>query len=51
MCGFEARILPKCRASMEEMSQKDGVWNLQNEITKERTAQAFLRVDDTSLQK
>lgn len=25
---------------------KDGVWNLQNEQTKERTAIAFLRVDD-----
>lgn len=25
---------------------KDGVWNLQNEQTKERTAVAFLRVDD-----
>jgi pre-mRNA-processing factor 8 len=29
--------------------QRDGVWNLQNESTKERTAQAFLRVDDESL--
>ena len=25
---------------------KDGVWNLQNEQTKERIAMAFLRVDD-----
>lgn len=25
---------------------RDGVWNLQNEQTKERTAVAFLRVDD-----
>lgn len=28
---------------------KDGVWNLQNEQTKERTAMAFLRVDDEQL--
>jgi pre-mRNA-processing factor 8 len=49
MCGFEIRILPKIRASNEELSHRDGVWNLQNETTKERTAQAFLRVDDTNL--
>ena len=30
-------------------AQKDGVWNLQNEQTNERTAQAFLRVDDEAL--
>ncbi len=30
---------------------KDGVWNLQNENSKERTAQAFLRVDDDALKK
>ena len=28
MCGFEVRILPKCRTSFEEFSQKDGVWKL-----------------------
>ena len=49
MCGFEIRILPKIRASNEELSHRDGVWNLQNETTKERTAQAFLRVDDENL--
>jgi len=27
------------------------VWNLQNEVTKERTAQCFLRVDEESLQR
>ncbi|CAN0481176.1 unnamed protein product, partial [Ectocarpus sp. 8 AP-2014] len=27
----------------------DGVWKLQNDSTKEMTAQAFLRVDDTSI--
>jgi pre-mRNA-processing factor 8 len=38
MCGFEVRILPKARTTMEEFSQKDGVWKLQNESTKEITA-------------
>jgi len=51
MAGFEVRILPKIRTFNEEFSNKDGVWNLQNERTKERTAQAFLRVDDASLRK
>ncbi|KAK8914653.1 hypothetical protein KSP39_PZI024034 [Platanthera zijinensis] len=47
MCGFEVRILPKIRMTLEAFSNtKDGVWNLQNEQTKERTAVAFLRVDD-----
>ncbi|KAF6025681.1 PRPF8 [Bugula neritina] len=49
MSGFECRILPKCRCPNEEFTHKDGVWNLQNEVTKERTAQCFLRVDDESL--
>jgi len=49
MCGFEVRILPKIRTINEEFQHKDGVWNLQNEQTKERTAQAFLRVDEDSL--
>ncbi|GJY32194.1 pre-mRNA-processing-splicing factor 8A [Tanacetum coccineum] len=47
MCGFEVRILPKVRMTHEAFSNtRDGVWNLQNEQTKERTAVAFLRVDD-----
>lgn len=47
MCGFEVRILPKIRTmSGEQFSLKDTVWNLTNEKTKERTAQAFLRVSD-----
>ncbi|KAF0901586.1 hypothetical protein E2562_003557 [Oryza meyeriana var. granulata] len=47
MCGFEVRILPKIRMTQEAFSNtNDGVWNLQNEQTKERTAIAFLRVDD-----
>jgi len=51
MCGFEVRILPKIRAANEEFTNKDGVWNLQNERTKEVTAQAFLRVDEESMRK
>lgn len=51
MSGFECRILPKCRTTNQEFLHKDGVWNLQNEITKERTAQCFLRVDDDSMNK
>ncbi|GKA10737.1 pre-mRNA-processing-splicing factor 8A, partial [Tanacetum coccineum] len=47
MCGFEVRILPKIRMTQEAFSnKKDGVWNLQNEQTKEHTTVAFLRVDD-----
>ena len=63
MCGFEVRILPKCRmgevgagiggvgdgGSNTAVGHKDGVWALQNEVTKERTAQAYLRVDDEGL--
>ena len=48
-CGFEVRIKPKCRMHMETLAHKDGVWNLQNESTKEMTAQAFLRVDEQSI--
>eukprot|EP01080_Neovahlkampfia_damariscottae_P009220 gene9221-1307_t len=51
MCHFEVRILPKSRALNGEFLNRDGVWNLQNALTKERTAQAFLRVDDASLKK
>uniref|UniRef100_A0A1I7X4S4 MPN domain-containing protein n=1 Tax=Heterorhabditis bacteriophora TaxID=37862 RepID=A0A1I7X4S4_HETBA len=32
MSGFECRILPKCRTTNEEISHRDGVWNLQNEV-------------------
>lgn len=49
MCGFEVRIKPKIRMHMETPVHKDGVWNLQNEATKEMTAQAFLRVDEASM--
>jgi len=51
MATFEVRILPKIRTYNEEFTLRDGVWNLQNEATKERTAQAFLRVSDEGLKK
>jgi len=51
MCGFEMRILPKVRSLNEEFTQRDGVWKLQNENTKEITAQAFIRVDEDSLKR
>lgn len=51
MSGFEIRILPKIRTLHEEFITQDGVWNLQNEKTKERTAQAFIRVDDDSIRR
>jgi pre-mRNA-processing factor 8 len=38
MGGFEVRILPKCRMAGAEFVHKDGVWALQQESTKERTA-------------
>lgn len=47
--GFEVRILPKVRMAGEDLSARDGVWALQHEATKERTAQAFLRVDDEGI--
>jgi hypothetical protein len=46
---LQVRILPKCRMVTEGFANKDGVWALQNQATKERTAQAFLRVDDEAL--
>lgn len=51
MCGFDVRILPKVRAINEEFTERDGVWKLHNEATKEVTAKAFLRVDEESLKK
>ena len=51
MSGFECRILPKCRVTYEEIAHLDGVWNLQDEVTKERTAQCFLKVDEESQQR
>ncbi|CAM9375519.1 unnamed protein product, partial [Ectocarpus sp. 8 AP-2014] len=49
MSGFEVRIKPRIRMLGEAAVHADGVWKLQNDSTKEMTAQAFLRVDDTSI--
>jgi len=49
MNGFEVRIKPKCMMLDEAISFKDGVWNLQNENTKEMTAQAHLRLDTVAI--
>ena len=46
---LQVRILPKIRMAAEGFANKDGVWSLQNDLTKERTAQAFLRVDDEAM--
>ncbi|CAA7056917.1 unnamed protein product [Microthlaspi erraticum] len=47
MCGFEVRIVPKSRMTIEDSKNTgDGAWNLQDEQTKETTAVAFLQVDD-----
>jgi U5-snRNA binding site 2 of PrP8 len=46
---LQVRILPKCRTHAEGFASKDGVWQLQNRHSKERTAQAFLRVSDEAL--
>uniref|UniRef100_A0A0X3PZD3 Pre-mRNA-processing-splicing factor 8 n=2 Tax=Schistocephalus solidus TaxID=70667 RepID=A0A0X3PZD3_SCHSO len=53
MCGFECRILPACRMPSQASSANlpSGVWHLQNEVTKERTAQCYLRVDEESMQR
>jgi len=50
MCKFEVRILPKIRNLNDQFSLRDGVWNLTNEQTKERTAQAFLRISDRGVE-
>ncbi|KAJ1921385.1 pre-mRNA-splicing factor 8 [Mycoemilia scoparia] len=51
MCGFEVRILPKCRVPSGEPTMRDGCWGLVNDQSKERTAMAYLRVDEESLQR
>ncbi|RKP27577.1 PRP8 pre-mRNA processing factor 8 [Syncephalis pseudoplumigaleata] len=50
LADFEVRILPKCRQG-EEFTLKDSAWSLINEMTKERTAQAFLRVTDEGIER
>ena len=39
---LQVRILPKIRMAQDGLASKDGVWKLQNEATKERTAQVQL---------
>ncbi|KAJ2508205.1 pre-mRNA-splicing factor 8, partial [Coemansia sp. RSA 1939] len=51
MCGFEVRILPKCRQLTDGVTAQDGTWSLINDRSKERTATAFLRVDEQSIQR
>eukprot|EP00497_Spongosphaera_streptacantha_P005692 TRINITY_DN73_c0_g3_i7.p1 TRINITY_DN73_c0_g3~~TRINITY_DN73_c0_g3_i7.p1 ORF type:complete len:1335 (-),score=191.34 TRINITY_DN73_c0_g3_i7:113-4117(-) len=51
MCGFEVRILPRQRldaASGQSQTVKDHTWSLKNEVTQERTATAYLRVDEVA---
>lgn len=48
LCGFEVRILPKCRMP-DDTTMLDGVWNLIHDDTKERTAAAYLRVSDEAV--
>lgn len=50
MAGLEIRILPKVRAEGGILPQGDGIWTLQNEATKERTACAYLRVGEEAIQ-
>jgi pre-mRNA-processing factor 8 len=59
MSGFEVRIQPVKvarkviaggPAGPAGTTYKDGVWNLQNETTKEMTAQAHLRVEEEAVQ-
>lgn len=55
MAGFEVRILPRIRENglgsglSAATSKGDGVWMLQNDETKERTATAYLRVSEQSI--
>ena len=49
MCGFEVRILPKCRLEREDFTPMEGTWILQDEKTKETTAYVFLRVSEKSI--
>lgn len=43
LCGFEVRILPKHRMD-EVVSTGEGVWDLIDERTKQRTSKAYLQV-------
>lgn len=50
MCGFEVRILPRQRTD-EVISTGEGVWDLIDEKTKQRTAKAFLKVSQEEIEK
>ncbi|CDR44923.1 CYFA0S16e00122g1_1 [Cyberlindnera fabianii] len=50
MCGFEIRILPKSRMD-EVTSSTEGVWDLVDNNTKQRTAKAFLQVTEEEVEK
>lgn len=50
MCGFEVRILPKSRMD-EVTSSTEGVWDLIDQSTKQRTAKAFLQVTEEDIEK
>ncbi|QLL30278.1 hypothetical protein HG536_0A00950 [Torulaspora globosa] len=49
MCGFEVRILPKHRID-EVIYTSEGVWDLLDDNTKERTAKAFLKVSQEAIE-
>ncbi|QLQ77845.1 hypothetical protein HG537_0A00920 [Torulaspora globosa] len=49
MCGFEVRILPKHRVD-EVISTGEGVWDLLDDNTKERTAKAYLKVSQEAIE-
>jgi len=51
MNGFEVRILPKIRNQGGEFPEKDSVWSLIDNSTKERTAVAFLQVTEEDIAK
>ncbi|EDR30125.1 pre-mRNA-processing-splicing factor, putative [Entamoeba dispar SAW760] len=51
MCGFEIRILPKCRSQEEEFSIKEDAWALTNNETMEKTANAYLKVSKEEIMK
>ena len=50
-CGLVLSGGLQVRMFQEEYTQREGTWKLQNESTKEMTAQAFLRVDDDNMKK
>lgn len=50
LCGFEVRILPKKRMD-EVISSGEGVWDLIDEHSKQRTAKAYLKVSQYEIEK